>query len=186
MPQAFPELEAVMRAAYPPSQGYAVRTAKGTKTWCILVQQRWTTGFRIDFFPVNPLFGPPEAVVAIRRHCRLGRVARYLTAVGLCAVLAGAVVGKWTGWWARVSDPLPSAGITVGFVLVPVLLLILPAIARFCMRFRGGVSDDQLTAVGQTAADVLNKPAGAQSTFVSGQPATPAPEGPGVVAQDGT
>jgi hypothetical protein len=150
---AFPEVEAAMRAAYSPDRGYFVRAAKGKKEWCVLVHKGLTTGFRIDFVPIPAPFGTPEVEIRVHRSSRLLQLAYYLMAGLLCCAIAAYYLGNFVGWWAAEGLILLLVGALLSFAVV----LTFPTLAGLCMYVGGRLSDDQLTAIGQTVGEVIER-----------------------------
>src|SRR5262245_28435709 len=169
--QAFPEVEATLRALYIPQQGYSVRATRGKKEWCICVHKGLTTGFRIDFVPIpapSP-FDPPGVEIRVHRSSRLLQLGCYLGAGLLWCAIAAYYLGSFMGWWAGGGFALLLAGVLLTLALV----LMIPAIAGICMPIGGRLSDDELTALGQTVGQAIVRTGGAP------RPDVRAPAAPG-------
>jgi hypothetical protein len=155
---AFEGVQAAMRAAYRPGQGYTVRVVKGKKQWSILVHKGLTTGFGIDFVPVPAAFGPPQVEIRVGRHSRLMQLAIY----PMAGVLGGAValyyLGNFAGWWA--ANGLST--LLVGALLTVALVMTFAATAAGCSYIGGRLSNDQLTAIRQTVGDAIEMSKGGQ------------------------
>jgi hypothetical protein len=167
LPQAFPEIEAALRAAYSPNEGYSVRAAKEKKAWRIFVHKGLTTGFQIDFIPVVSPFGPAEAEIRVYRSSRLAQLSYHLMfGVGCCAI-AIYFLGDHMSWWSGLGGIIL---LLIGALLSFALFLTFPAMAGLFMYFGGRLTDEDLTAIGQTVGEVIEKTRGVQHPGVKALP----------------
>lgn len=148
---AFEKVQAAMRAAYLPSQGYTVRAVKGSREWNIYVHKGLTTGFGIDFVPVSSAFGPQQIEIRVGRHSRLMQLAFY----PMYGVGGGLVVlfylGNLAGWWA--GNGLNA--LLIGALLAIAFVFGVAGIVGGCTYIGGRWSNNQLSAIGRTVGEAI-------------------------------
>jgi hypothetical protein len=86
------------------------------------------------------------------------QLAYYLMAGVVCCAVAIYYLGNFIGWWAGPGLIL----LLVVALLSLALIMTFPTIAGFCMYIGGRLSNDQLSAIGQTVGEVLERAGDAQ------------------------